>query len=34
MFTTLSLFANSLGVTVSAAHRIAGHFFAVAVLCG
>jgi len=34
IFTTLILFANSLGVTVSAAHRIAGNIFAVAVLCG
>ena len=34
IYTTLILFANSLGVTVSAAHRIAGNIFAVAVLCG
>jgi hypothetical protein len=29
IYTTLILFANSLGVTVSAAHRIAGNIFAV-----
>ena len=34
IYTALILFANSLGVTVSAAHRIAGNVFAVAVLCG
>jgi Na+-driven multidrug efflux pump len=34
IYTALILFANGLGVTVSAAHRIAGNVFAVAVLCG
>ena len=34
IYTALILFANSLGVVVSAAHRIAGNVFAVAVLCG
>jgi len=34
IYTALILFANSLGVVVSAAHRIAGNIFAVAVLCG
>ena len=34
IYTALILFANSLGVTVSAAHRVAGNVFAVAVLCG
>lgn len=34
IYTALILFANALGVTVSAAHRVAGNVFAVAVLCG
>ena len=34
IYTTLIIMSNSLGVTVSAAHRIAGNVFAVAVLCG
>ena len=34
IYTALILFANSLGVVVSAAHRVAGNIFAVAVLCG
>ena len=34
IYTTLIIMSNALGVTVSAAHRIAGNIFAVAVLCG